>query len=462
LDMKSILIVDDEESMCEFLNIILRKEGYETQYTAQPKKAMELIQSHIFDLALVDMKMPKIGGLDLLKSIKEISPETVVIMMTAYASTQAAVQAIKLGAYDYLTKPFKNNEEVKHIVKKALERKQLKDENLALRNELLELKDQYQLGNLVGRSKKIRDIFSMVRRIASSTSTVLITGESGTGKELIARAIHTHSKQKDSSFISINCGALPEGLLESELFGHVKGAFTGAVATKKGLFETADGGTLFLDEIGTMPVSLQVKLLRVIQDQEIRKVGSTEEIQVHVRVIAATNLDLQAAVSRGEFREDLYYRLNVIPIRMPTLRERQEDIPLLANHFLKTYSQKANQVIDSIDPETMRLLTAYSWPGNVREMENTIERAVALATTKTIRPEDLPENIRLPAANQNPVINTYDFEKGIDLEKIVDGLEKDLIIQALDKSKGNKTQAAELLNLSFRSFRYRMKKYWGQ
>ncbi len=456
--MNSILIVDDEESMCEFLTIILNKEGYKTRFTTRPHKAIELFQSNFFDLALIDIKMPKMSGLELLKCIKEMSSETHVIMMTAYASTQTAVQAIKLGAYDYLTKPFKNNEEIKNIIKNALESKNLKEENQALRNELLGLKDQYKLGNLVGKGKKMKKIFSMVYRIAESRSTVLITGESGTGKELMARAIHMHSKQKDKAFVGINCGALPEGLLESELFGHVKGSFTGAVVTKMGLFEMAHEGTLFLDEIGTTPLSLQVKLLRVLQDQQIRKVGSTEKIQVNVRVIAATNLDPQAAVAEGVFREDLFYRLNVIPIQMPPLRERSEDIPLLANHFLSLNSQRMNQAPKKISSEAMNLLTKYSWPGNVREIENVIERAVILASNEIIYPEDLPENIHSPSGKEQPMVN-YNFEKGVDLEKVIDNIEKDLIFQALDKSKGNKTQAADLLNLSFRSFRYRLKKY---
>lgn len=458
--IKSILIVDDEESMCQFLTIFLKKEGYKTSYATRPKDALEMIQHSMFDLALLDVKMPQMGGLDLLQKIKELSPETAVVMMTAYASTQTAVQAIKLGAYDYLIKPFKNNEEVKNIIKNALESKQLKEENHALRHELSELRDQYQLGNLIGKSKKMRDIFSIVRKIANNSSTVLITGESGTGKELIARAIHQQSKLKEKAFVSINCGALPEGLLESELFGHIKGAFTGAVATQKGLFETAHGGTLFLDEIGTTPVSLQVKLLRVLQDQEIRKVGSTESIKVNARIIAATNLDLKTAVAEGLFREDLFYRLNVIPLPMPRLRDRPEDIPLLANHFLKLYGQKSEQSPKQIAPETMNLLAAYAWPGNVRELENTIERAVALSASDIIRPQDLPENIGSPVSQHQPAL-VYNLNEGVDLEKIIDGMEKELITQALNKSHGNKTQAAELLNLSFRSFRYRLKKYWG-
>ncbi|MEW6379530.1 MAG: sigma-54 dependent transcriptional regulator [bacterium] len=456
--MRSILVIDDEESMCMCLSIILRKEGYKVQYATHPERAIELVQTHSFDLALLDIKMPGMSGLDLLKAMKELSPETVVIMMTAYASTETAVRAIKWGAYDYLTKPFKDNDEVKHIIRNALEKKQLTEENLALRTELLELRDQYQLDSMVGKSKKMREIFCIIRKIADSTSTVLITGESGTGKELVARAIHNNSSRKNKPLISLNCGAMPEGLLESELFGHVKGAFTGAVLTKKGLFEMADGGTLFLDEIGTTPLSIQVKLLRVLQDREIRKVGSTERIQTDVRLIAATNIDIPSAIAAGTFREDLYYRLNVIPVHMPPLREREGDIPLLVNHFLKVFNQKTNQEPKKISPEAMQLLSAYSWPGNVREMENTIERAVALAAQGTIQPEDLPENIRHAAAGGKPVID-YDIEQGIDLEKIMDSLEKSLIFQALDKSNGNKTRAAELLNLSFRSFRYRLKKY---
>ncbi|MCL6583398.1 MAG: sigma-54 dependent transcriptional regulator [bacterium] len=456
--MRSIIVIDDEESMCICLAIILRKEGYRVQYATHPEKAIELIKMHPFDLALLDIKMPGMSGLDLLKIIKETSPETVVIMMTAYASTETAVRAIKSGAYDYLTKPFKDNNEVKHIIRNALEKKQLTEENLALRTELSELRDQYRLDNLVGKSKKMREIFSIIRKIADSTSTVLITGESGTGKELVARAIHNCSRRREKPLVSLNCGAMPEGLLESELFGHVKGAFTGAISTKKGLFEMADGGTLFLDEIGTTPLSIQVKLLRVLQDREIRRVGSTEGIQIDVRLIAATNIDIKSAICAGTFREDLYYRLNVIPIHLPPLREREEDIPLLVEHFLRQFNKKSSRGPKAISSEAMQLLCAYSWPGNVREMENTIERAVALAAQDIIQPEDLPENIRRSATIETPVID-YNLEQGVDLEKIMDSLEKSLIFQALDKSKGNKTKAAELLNLSFRSFRYRLKKY---
>jgi two-component system, NtrC family, response regulator PilR len=462
--MRSIIVIDDEESMCVCLAIILRKEGYKVQYATQPEKAVELIQTHTFDLALLDIKMPGMSGLELLKFMKEVSTETVIIMMTAYASTETAVQAIKSGAYDYLTKPFKDNDEVKHIIKKALEKKQLTEENLALRNELFELRDQYELDSMVGKSKKMKETFLIIQKIAESNSTVLITGESGTGKELVARAVHNHSGRKDKPLVSINCGAMPEGLLESELFGHVKGAFTGAIAAKKGLFELADGGTLFLDEIGTTPLSVQVKLLRVLQDREIRKVGSTERIQINVRLIAATNIDIQSAIAEGIFREDLYYRLNVIPIHMPPLREREGDIPLLANYFLNLFNKKSNHPPKQISAEAMRLLASYSWPGNVREMENTIERAVALAAKETIQPEDLPENIWHPlpqgraATNGDPAID-YSLDDGVDLEKVMDHLEKSLIFQALDKSNGNKTRAAELLKLSFRSFRYRLKKY---
>ncbi|MEW5803401.1 MAG: sigma-54 dependent transcriptional regulator [bacterium] len=456
--MRSILVIDDEESMCICLAVILRKEGYTVQYATQPEKAIELIKTHTFDLALLDIKMPGVSGLDLLKVIKQISPETVVIMMTAYASTETAVRAIKWGAYDYLTKPFKDNDEVKHIIKNALEKKQLAEENRALRSELFDLKDHYQLDSIVGKSKKMKEIFSIIQRIADTGSTVLITGESGTGKELVARAIHNHSSRKDKPLVSLNCGAMPEGLLESELFGHVRGAFTGAIATKKGLFELADGGTLFLDEVGTTPLPIQVKLLRVLQDREIRKVGSTEKAQVDVRLIAATNIDIKAAVAEGTFREDLYYRLNVIPVHMPPLREREGDIPLLADHFLNLFNQKSRQEPKKISPEAVRLLADYAWPGNVREMENTIERVVALTTKSIIGPEDLPENVRHFSTNEGPAID-YSIEQGVDLEKIMDSLEKSLIFQALDKSNGNKTRAAELLNLSFRSFRYRLKKY---
>jgi len=455
--MNAILIIDDERSMCEFLAIMLKREGYRVKFANDPKEGITLAQNEAFDLAIIDIRMPGMDGLSVLREIKKVSPETIAIMITAYASTKTAVQAIKEGAYDYLTKPFKNNEEIKLVIHNALEKKRLQEENVILKREL---STKYKLGNILGKSSQMREIFALIQKIANSRSTVLITGESGTGKELVARAIHFHSAQRNEAFVSINCGGMPEGLLESELFGHVKGSFTGAIHNKKGLFEAAHKGTLFLDEIAATPLSLQVKLLRVLQDQEIRRVGATEGITVDVRIIAATNKDLTEAVQEGAFREDLYYRLNVIPVCLPPLRERIGDIPILVAHFLEIYAKKNGFLDMDTMPssEIIRILSNYHWPGNVRELENVIERAVALGNGKSLRPEDLPDNILYPI---HPPYQTssFDMEKGVDLEKAVTEVEMRLISQALKKTQGNKSKAAELLNLSFRSFRYRLQKY---
>ncbi|MGA1864230.1 MAG: sigma-54-dependent transcriptional regulator [bacterium] len=455
--MHSILIIDDEKSMCEFLSIMLKREGYRVQFATDPQAGLRLAQKDIFDLAIIDIRMPGMDGLGVLKEIKKISPETAVIMITAYASTKTAVQAIKEGAYDYLTKPFKNNDEIRLVVNNAIEKKRLQEENVILRREL---STKYRLGNIIGKSTQIREIFSLIQKIANNRSTVLIIGESGTGKELVARAVHFQSNQKDEPFVSVNCGGMPEGLLESELFGHVKGAFTGAIANKKGLFEVAHKGTLFLDEISSTPLSLQVKLLRVLQDQEIRRVGSNEGVKVDVRIVAATNKDLADAVQEGTFREDLYYRLNVIPITLPPLRERIGDIPLLTSHFLESYAKRNGFLDMDTKPssEVIRILSNYHWPGNVRELENAIERAVALGDGKCMKTEDLPDNILYPIhqAYQSTNLNLND---GVDLERAVTEMETQLISQALKKTQGNKSRAAELLNLSFRSFRYKLQKY---
>jgi len=455
--MHSILIIDDEKSMCEFLSIMLKREGYRVQYATDPQEGIRLAQKDIFDLAIIDIRMPGMDGLSVLKEIRKISPETATIMITAYASTRTAVQAIKEGAYDYLTKPFKNNDEIRLIIKNALEKKKLQEENIILKREL---STKSRIGNIIGKSSQMKEIFSFIQKIANNRSTVLITGESGTGKELVARAIHFQSNQKDEPFVTVNCGGMPEGLLESELFGHVKGAFTGAIANKKGLFEAAHKGTLFLDEIASTPISLQVKLLRVLQDQEVRRVGANDGITVDVRILAATNKDLAEAVQEGTFREDLYYRLNVIPLNLPPLRERIGDIPILSSHFLKFYADKNGFLKMDTTPSSdiIRILSNYHWPGNVRELENVIERAVALGNGECLKPEDLPDNILYPVypAYQS---STLDLNKGVDLEKAVTEMETRLIAQALKKAQGNKSKAAELLNLSFRSFRYRLQKY---
>jgi two-component system response regulator PilR (NtrC family) len=436
---------------------MLKREGYRVQFATDPQAGLALAQKDIFDLAIIDIRMPGMDGLSVLKEIRKISPETAVIMITAYASTKTAVQAIKEGAYDYLTKPFKNNDEIRLIVKNAIEKKKLREENVILKREL---STKYRLGNIIGKSTQIKEIFSLIQKIANNRSTVLITGESGTGKELVARAIHFQSNQKDEPFVSVNCGGMPEGLLESELFGHVKGAFTGAISNKKGLFEVAHKGTLFLDEIASTPIQLQVKLLRVLQDQEIRRVGSNDGVKVDVRIVAATNKDLAEAVQEGTFREDLYYRLNVIPINLPPLRERIGDIPILTIHFLESYAKRNGFAEMDTKPssEVIRILSNYHWPGNVRELENAIERAVALGNGECLKPEDLPDNILYPV-HQGYQLSTINLKEGVDLEKAVTEMETQLITQALKKTQGNKSKAAELLNLSFRSFRYKLQKY---
>jgi len=450
-----ILVVDDERSMREFLEIMLTKEGYEVRTAANGKEALALVEKELFDLAILDIRMPKMDGIKTLGHLKEISPETVVLMITAYASTDTAIQAMKQGAYDYITKPFKV-EEIKMTIHKALEKKSLQAENTLLRRVI---KDTYGLGNIIGKSERMREIFDLVNKVSLTKTNVLLSGESGTGKELVAKAIHYDSARKDRPFVVLNCGAIPENLLESELFGHMKGAFTGAISNKRGLFEAADGGTIFLDEVGELPLSMQVKLLRVIQDREFTRVGGTEPVRVDVRIISATNKELEEAVRKGEFREDLFYRLNVIQLRLPTLRERKDDIPLLAQHFLSLFSAELGKNIHRISSEAMWLLMNYDYPGNVRELQNMIERAVALESSNTLTAQNLSsymdEQRDLTRGNINLVIP----KEGIDLEQVVESIEKTLILKALEKTKGIKKRAAELLHINFRSMRYRLEKY---
>lgn len=450
--MNRILIVDDEKSMRELLLIMLKKEGYDATAAENGETALQAIQSEIYDLVITDIRMPSMNGIELLKSVKELSPETVVIVITAYASTETAVDAMKFGAYDYITKPFKN-EEIRLIVQKALEKRFLRKENLLLRREI-ESKSGFD--NFVGKSEAMQKIFSLIRQVADTRSTVLISGESGTGKELVARAIHHSGARKDSPFVTVNCGALPETLLESELFGYMKGAFTGAAANKQGLFEAANGGTIFLDEISTTTPAFQIKLLRVLQNKEFKRVGGTADIKVDVRVIAASNQDLVQEVGRGTFREDLYYRLNVIPIHLPPLRERKEDISLLVECYLKKLN--ADNGRKKISPEAIKSLTSYRWPGNVRELENTIERLYTLAPGETILPEHLPEAIRQEQPCHTLVPDNIPPE-GIDLEKILEQIENTLLMKAMDRAGGVKTEAARLLGLTFRSFRHRLQKF---
>jgi len=451
---KKILIVDDELSMREFLEILLCGEGYNVDSATNGTEAIKKLKNNHYQLIISDIQMPGMDGLELLKNIKDLSPTTEVLMMTAYASTETAVEAMKSGAYDYITKPFKVDE-VKLIIKNVLEKVSLKIENILLKQEL---KEEYRFGDIIGVSSSMRDIYDLIMQIAPTKTNILIEGESGTGKELVAKSIHANSNRKDNSLITVNCGAVPENLLESELFGHIKGAFTGAIANKQGLFELANGGTIFLDEIGEMPIQLQVKILRVIQEKEFRRVGDIKASLTDIRIIAATNKDLEEAIKQGSFREDLYYRLNVIQIKLPPLRERKDDIPSLASSFLKKYNNEIGKDIKHISSEALELLLHYEFPGNIRELENIIERAVALEKNDVILPESLPAKVRKPS-EMIPCIGMEIPTNGLNMEGVMDEMEKGLLMQALQMSEGGKTKAARLLNLSFRSFRYRLKKY---
>jgi len=459
LVMHTILVIDDERSMREFLSIMLEREGYSVVTKDNGNDALDFIRKNNYDLIITDIKMPKMSGIDILRESMNLHPNTPVIMITAFASTEVAVEAMKLGAYDYITKPF-NVDEIKIIIKNALEKKTLFDENMSLKEEL---KGRYQFSNIVGKSDKIRKVFELIMKVANSKSTVLLTGESGTGKELVARAIHHNSDRKVQPFVSISCGAIPETLLESELFGHQKGAFTGADSDKKGLFEVADGGTFFLDEVTEAPLSIQAKLLRVLQEKEFKRVGGVKDIKVDVRVIAATNKNLHKLIEDGKFREDLYYRLNVIPIELPPLRERKEDIPLLVSHFINKYNSINKKGIKGIIPEAMEKLEKYTWRGNVRELENVIERAVTLEIADNIYPESLPDEIRNYKIEPLKIITEplkSDIpSEGLNLEDYISKIEKDIILNALEKTGWVKKKAAELLNMSFRSFRYKLQKY---
>lgn len=451
--MERILIVDNEKSMRDFLSIVLKKEGYLVDTAEDGDHALKCFEKDIFDLVLTDIKMPRMGGLELLKALKGVSPETVIVMMTAFASTETAIEAMKEGAYDYLTKPFQIDE-VKLIIKNALERKKLRQENTTLRREL---KGQATFTQIIGKSEKMNKVLELVRKVADSKSNILIYGESGTGKELIARAIHFNSSRRERPFVTVNCSALPETLLESELFGHMKGAFTGAIGNKEGLFEVAHEGSIFLDEIGETSLSIQVKLLRVLQEKEFRRVGGTKDLKVDVRIIAATNKELEKLVAEGKFREDLYYRLDVIPIVLPPLRERPEDIPLLADFFLRQFNQSLGKQIEGIQPEAMRLLINHEWKGNVRELENAVERAVALASNKTLTVEDFSEGM-LKQTQTIPIPATIP-EEGLHLENLIGKIEKELLLKALQETHWVKKEAAKLLHINFRSFRYRLDKY---
>jgi two-component system response regulator PilR (NtrC family) len=450
-----ILVVDDERSMRELLAIVLRREGYEVLLADDGRAAIEMLERERVDVLISDIKMQDVSGVDVLRAAKRIDQDILGIMITAFASTETAVEAMRLGACDYLSKPF-DVDLLKMKVREKVENRQLRQENVLLKRTL---GLSHQFSNIIGRSEAMLDVFKMIETIARTNSTILLTGESGTGKGLVAQAIHYHSLRRDRPMVSVNCGAMPEALLESELFGHMRGAFTSAETNKKGLFEVSEKGTIFLDEIGEMSPVMQVKLLHVLQERRFRRVGGVEELQADVRVIAATNQDLARSVAEGRFREDLYYRINVIPIMLPALRDRREDIPLLAEHFLMKYAEQMGKAVAGISRGAMDLLIRHDWPGNIRELENAIERAVALEKTPAILPEALPLSVRESAPRPAAPVPELFPAPGFDLEEHVKEIERNYIAQALERAGGVQVKAAELLGMSFRSFRYYAKKY---
>lgn len=446
-----ILVIDDEKSICDLLAVVFKKEGYEVKTTPSPRQGLELIKEESFDLLISDIKLPELSGMEVLKKVRKMQPELPVIMITAYGTIKEAVEALKIGALDYVIKPF-DVEELKILVSKGLERRRLEEENIRLRRELAE---RYSFENMIGKSKKMEEIYGLIEKIAPTDTTVLIRGESGTGKEMAARAIHLLSQRRERPFVSINCGALPENLLESELFGHVKGSFTGAVSDKKGMFEVAHKGTLFLDEVGEMSPMTQVKLLRALQDKKIRRVGGTSEISIDVRIIAATNQDLKKNIAEGTFRDDLYYRLNVISFEMPPLREKKEDIPLLVTHFLKKHCNKMGRKLKRLAPEVFQVFENYHWPGNIRELENVIERVVAIEERETITQDCLPEELLSPSRKEVD-LNIY---PGFNLNETIDSITREYLYEALERSRGNLKEAASLLGVNYRQIRYLVEKH---
>ncbi len=459
-DLVHILVVDDERSICELLEITFRKEGHRVEVAHSVEAAKRKLESQIFDIIISDVRMPGATGVDLLKFTKEISPNSFFLLITGVPTVETAIAAINSGADRYVIKDHELVDQLRRAVKEVSESLKWKKEAGYLRRELRRLTG---LDNIIGQSPKMRAIFDLIQTIAPQTSRVLITGESGTGKELVARAIHENSLRAQAPFITINCGAFPETLLESELFGYMKGAFTGANENRKGLFEAAHGGTLFMDEIGNMSLTMQVKLYRVLQEGKVRPIGSTEETDVDVRIIAATNKDFEKEIAEGRFREDLYYRLSVIPIQLPALRERREDIPLLARHFLERFRKSMEKPVESLSPEAVRRLEAYDWPGNVRELENTMERAVALETTGEISLRVLPDRIAgyssLANAGTGSPADLSLPPEGLDFEKEIAETERRYLQAALEKSGGVRTKASDLLKISYRSFRHYAKKH---
>jgi two-component system response regulator PilR (NtrC family) len=441
MSAESVLVIDDEEVMRDVLQTLLTEAGYRVTLAQDGHEGLALARKTPFEAAIVDVMLPELGGLQVLEELKKTDPDLVVLMITAYASVETAIQAMKKGAFDYVTKPFKH-EEVLHILKNGLEQRRLKDENRDLRRAL---RDQARFTEIVGKSPRMQQVFHLISQAAPSRSTILVVGESGTGKELVAKAIHTNSARSDKAFIVVNSGSLPHDLLESNLFGHVKGAFTGAVYSKKGLFELADKGTLFFDEIGNIPLETQAKLLRVMQEREFMRLGGVDTIKVDVRIVAATNIDLRRAVEDGRFREDLFYRLNVIAIQLPPLRHRKEDIPALVTHFVDKYAKENSKNVMAVNADGMQALLDYDWPGNVRELENVIERGVVLTTADQIGRELIPDHVRTAPSFHVPHLTVP--PEGISLRDVIANFERRLIESTLESTGGVQKEAARLLGL---------------
>ncbi|MEL6349660.1 MAG: sigma-54 dependent transcriptional regulator [Myxococcota bacterium] len=455
-----ILIIDDELSMREFLTILLSQDGYRVEAVDSAEEGLERLEARWPALVLTDMNLPGMNGIAFLEEAKSravrAGKNVQIVVVTAFGTTESAIEAMKLGAANYVLKPF-NNDELRLVVRRALGQSALEAENTRLRKELQE---RYHFGNLVGSSPPMGKVYELIRRVMNTPISCMIIGESGTGKEMVARAIHFSGDRADKPFVPINCGAIPENLVESELFGHKKGSFTGAVRDKDGLFKAADGGTLFLDEINSLPLPAQVKLLRALNERRFTPVGSVHEVSVNVRVIAASNADMEEAVQSGAFREDLFYRLNVVQIKVPTLRDRAEDIPDLCHHFVQKFSEQYGRSVVGFAPDAMRLVQGWHFPGNVRELRNLVERAVALCPGSFIQPEDLPEAIRLTSPPDELLTKEEDIpDDGLDLDALLAAVEKKWLRKAVDKADGNRTQAAKLLKMTFRSFRYRLAKY---
>jgi two-component system response regulator AtoC len=449
--MLRVLVIDDEENLRLMLSSLLKRHGYQVDTVPSAQKALEAFFQRTYNMALLDIRMPEMDGMELLKKMKEKNIQVTTIVMSAYGNIDLAIEAMKIGAYDYVSKPFKPDEIILAL-KKAEERERLKQENIALRKEI---KKEHAFYNIISKNPIMHEIFRTIKKIAEYKSTVIIFGESGTGKELVARAIHAQSPRKKASFVAVNCGAIPANLLESELFGHKKGAFTDALTEKKGLFEEANHGTLLLDEIGELPPPLQIKLLRALQEGTIRRLGDTRDIKIDVRIVAATSRELAKDVSSGRFREDLFYRLNVVPIHLPPLRNRKEDIPLLVDHFITKNNIKLKTNIKGIDPEAMKILIQYNWPGNIRELENIIERAMVLAEEEILKPNDFPAEL---LTTKDYIQMTLSSDE-LSIKRTSRFIERVLIERALNKTKGNKILAAKLLEISHRALLYKIKEY---